>query len=137
MDFKDWIASRGPLDETKLFKKNSDLLKMCLNETFLWQDRPQRFTLLGHSGITLRMTSILGNDPKNLEEQILSENCNVKKKIPRINRVESASFTLLKVLKPELTANDFVNPVEEMDEYCERQKQLAEIIAKLNHLIRL
>ncbi|VDN43147.1 unnamed protein product [Gongylonema pulchrum] len=72
MDFKDWIASRGPLDETKLFKKNNDLLKMCLNKTFLWQDRPQRFTLLGHSGTTLKMTSVLGNDPKNLEEQVKS-----------------------------------------------------------------
>uniref|UniRef100_A0A0R3S690 Helicase ATP-binding domain-containing protein n=1 Tax=Elaeophora elaphi TaxID=1147741 RepID=A0A0R3S690_9BILA len=179
LDFQERLSFSSPLHRLNL-----------IEETFLWQDRLQRFTLLGHSISAFKLTNIFGRDPKILAEQVLrlqnkrglkwldedsqtsktnnvnlvelhlkdSENskmqCSGKlssqkrlakgsfrkcgtTKVPRLNHIDSASFTLLKVLKTELTESDFVDRMEEQNQYRERLKRITEIIQKLNGLIRL
>ncbi|VDK78898.1 unnamed protein product [Onchocerca ochengi] len=190
LDFQERLAFNNPLDRLNLIKDNCDLLNFCVKETFLWQDRLQRFALLGHSISASNLTNIFGRNPKILTEQILrlhnrqrlkwmdedsqpsktdsanlldlhlkddkdsktecfgmpydqkrlakesSKKCGTTK-VSRLNRIDSASFTMLRVMKPELTANDFVDHIEEQSRYCERLKGINEIIQKLNDLIRL
>lgn len=53
------------------YQDNNSLLNFCMKETFLWQDRLQRFTLLGHSISASGLTNIFGRDPKILARQVL------------------------------------------------------------------
>ncbi|VDM08923.1 unnamed protein product [Wuchereria bancrofti] len=191
LDFQERLALNNPMDSLNLIKDNHSLLDFCVKETFLWQDRLQRFTLLGHSVSASNLTNIFGGDPKILEEQVLrlqnrqklkwineedsqsskmdetnlmevqlkhgknskmecsgkssgqkrlakgsSKRCN-STKVQRLNRIDSASFTLLKVLKTELKADDFVDSMKEQSEYRERLEGITEIIRKLNALMSL
>uniref|UniRef100_A0A915PQY1 Uncharacterized protein n=1 Tax=Setaria digitata TaxID=48799 RepID=A0A915PQY1_9BILA len=189
-DFQERLAFNSSLDRSKLIEDNCSLLKFCIQETFLWQDRPQRFAILGHGTLVPNLTNIFRRDPKILAEQVtkLQNKRKVKwmdedsqssktddrslmelhleldndsrmqysgkliteksltkgpprklrrKKVPRLDRIDSASFTLVKVLKPKLTASDFVNRMERQDEHRERIKQMTEIIQKLSDLICL
>ncbi|KAM3724474.1 Histone acetyltransferase Tip60 [Dirofilaria immitis] len=188
LDFQERLAFNNPLNKLNLIEDNCSLLNFCVKEMFLWQDRLQRFTLLGHSTSVSNLASIFGRDPKILTEQALrlqerrnltwidedsqpsevndthfelhlkngtdseiksfgrlsnnkrlakesSKKCGTKK-MQRLNRIDSASFTLLRMMKPELTANHFVDRMEQ-NQYCERLERMTEIIQKLNSLIRL
>uniref|UniRef100_A0A1I7V9J5 Bm539 n=1 Tax=Loa loa TaxID=7209 RepID=A0A1I7V9J5_LOALO len=190
LDFQERLAFNSPLDRLNLIEDKCSLLNFCVKETFLWQDRLQRFTLLGHSISASNLANVLGRDPEILTKQVLrlqnkqrlkwmdedsqsskAEDANLIElhsklgqnskpkcsekpsgqkrlakgssrkrdttKVPRLNRIDSASFTLFKVFKTELTAGDFVNRIEEQGRYRERLEQITEIIHKLNGLIRL
>ncbi|VIO90091.1 Uncharacterized protein BM_BM12172 [Brugia malayi] len=191
LDFQERLALNKPMNSLNLIKDNHSLLDFCVKETFLWQDRLQRFTLLGHSVSASNLTNIFGGDPKILEKQVLrlqnrlklkwiseeesqsskmdeanlmevqlkhdkhskmdcsrkssgqkrlakrpSKKCD-STKAQRLNRIDSASFTLLKVLKTELKADDFVDNIKEQNEYRERLEGITKIIRKLNGLVSL
>ncbi|VBB28589.1 unnamed protein product [Acanthocheilonema viteae] len=193
LDFQERLTFSSPLYNINLIEDNRSLLDYCVKETFLWQDRLQRFSLLGHSTSASNLANIFRRDPKILAEQVrrlqnrqrlkwmdedsqaskadetnlmelhlhgiiydqnskmeCSEKSSSQKrlakgssrkygttKIPRLNRIDSASFTLLKILKTELTESDFIDRVEEQDRCRERLERITEIIQKLNDLIRL
>ncbi|KAK6100644.1 hypothetical protein QQG55_1505 [Brugia pahangi] len=191
LDFQERLALNKPMNSLNLIKDNHSLLDFCVKETFLWQDRLQRFTLLGHSVSASNLTNIFGGDPKILEKQVLrlqnrlklkwiseeesqsskmdeanlmevqlkhdkhskmdccrkssgqkrlakrpSKKCD-STKAQRLNRIDSASFTLLKVLKTELKADDFVDNIKKQNEYRERLEGITKIIRKLNGLMSL
>ncbi|CAG9537461.1 unnamed protein product [Cercopithifilaria johnstoni] len=189
-DFQERLSFSNPLHELNLIEDNCNLLNYCVKETFLWQDRLQRFTLFGHSNSAFNLTNIFNRDPEVLVGQVLrlqnrqrlkwmdedsqtskaddseltelhlkdGENskveCSEKRsgqkrlakessrkcgttKVPRLNRIDSASFTLLKVFKTELKESDFVDHMKNEDLYRERLERITEIVQKLNNLIRL
>ncbi|VDO39308.1 unnamed protein product [Onchocerca flexuosa] len=71
LDFQERLAFNNPLDRLNLIEDNRKLLNFCVKETFLWQDRLQRFILLGHSISASNVTNIFGRNPKILTEQVL------------------------------------------------------------------
>ncbi|VDM48025.1 unnamed protein product [Toxocara canis] len=56
---------------------------------------------------------------------------------PPVLRIDSASFGLLIKKPPKLSAASFVNRVAETAAYCERRKQMVEVIDKLRALLRV
>ncbi|EJD74417.1 hypothetical protein LOAG_18265 [Loa loa] len=149
LDFQERLAFNSPLDRLNLIEDKCSLLNFCVKETFLWQDRLQRFTLLGHSISASNLANVLGRDPEILTKQVLrlqnkqrlkwmdedsqsskAEDANLIElhsklgqnskpkcsekpsgqkrlakgssrkrdttKVPRLNRIDSASFTLFK-----------------------------------------